>query len=190
MHELAQTRSDQRVTPEPSRRGLAFRHSRRCTGWPCPGHACLHLRSLCSTPVTGLPCSYGRSDSCSPGSSALASMNAGPCREQVSPIHVHDLLTIPSPHTSRSPGAALPRYPSARRASLRFGLRLYYAGSPATRGRIEFVILRTGRSPPVAPHPVSPRRSYSRFQAGERMLGEDFHLSDRARSRAHVAAGF
>ena len=53
---------------------------------PSPALPLLHT-------VTGLPCSYGRSDSCSPGSSALASMNAGPCREQVSPIHVHDLLT-------------------------------------------------------------------------------------------------
>ena len=31
--------------------------------------------------------------------------------------------------------------------------------------RIEFVILQTGRSPPVAPHPASRRRSYLRLQA-------------------------
>ena len=47
------------------------------------------------------------------------------------------------------------------------------AGTP---GRIEFVILRTGLSPPVAPHPASRRRSYLRLQAGERMPGEDLHL--------------
>ena len=31
-------------------------------------------------------------------------------------------------------------------------------------GRIEFVILRTGSSPPVAPHPAFLRRSYFRFR--------------------------
>ena len=39
------------------------------------------------------------------------------------------------------------------------------AGSPKTPGRNGFVILRTGRSPPVALHPASRRRSYSRLQA-------------------------
>jgi hypothetical protein len=44
-------------------------------------------------------------------------------------------------------------------------LRHFLAGSPKTPGRIGFVILRTGRSPPVALHPASQRRSYSRLQA-------------------------
>jgi hypothetical protein len=39
------------------------------------------------------------------------------------------------------------------------GLRHSLAGSPHLTGRIEFLIVRTGRSPPAAPHPVSPRRS-------------------------------
>jgi len=34
-----------------------------------------------------------------------------------------------------------------------------------TTGRIEFVILRTGRSPPVALHPAFRRRSYVRLQS-------------------------
>src|SRR5215470_3986595 len=55
-------------------------------------------------------------------------------------------------------------------------------------GRIEFVILRTDCSPPAAPHLVSPRRSCIRFQAGERLLGEDSHLSDRVRFQAHFPA--
>jgi len=46
-------------------------------------------------------------------------------------------------------------------------------------------LLRTGYSSPVAFHPTSRWRSYSRLQAGERMPGEDFHLSDWAPSRAH-----
>jgi len=52
-------------------------------------------------------------------------------------------------------------------------------------GRIEFVILRTDRSPPAAPHPASWRRSCSRLQAGERMPEEDSHLSDQACFQAH-----
>ena len=59
------------------------------------------------------------------------------------------------------------------------------AGSPDLVSRIEFVILRTDRSPPAASHPVLRRRSCIRFHAGERMHEEDFHLSDRVRSQAH-----
>jgi len=39
-----------------------------------------------------------------------------------------------------------------------------------TRGRIEFVILRTGRSPPVALHPLSRERSYHRLQSTDLTL--------------------
>ena len=39
-----------------------------------------------------------------------------------------------------------------------------------TTGRIEFVILRTNRSPPVAPHPVSRRRGYIRIQSSNLTL--------------------
>lgn len=56
-------------------------------------------------------------------------------------------------------------------------------------GRIEFVILRTGRSPPAALHHASLRRSCIRLQAGERLPGEDFHLSERARFQARVRRG-
>jgi len=52
-------------------------------------------------------------------------------------------------------------------------------------GRIEFVILRTGRSPPAALHHASLRRSCIRLQAGERFPGEDLHLSDCAYFQAH-----
>ena len=40
----------------------------------------------------------------------------------------------------------------------------------ATTGRIEFVILRTGRSPPVALHPASRRRSYFQLQSSDQTL--------------------
>ena len=55
--------------------------------------------------------------------------------------------------------------------------------------RIEFVILRTGRSPPAALHHASLRRSCIWLQAGERLPGEDFHFSERARSQARVRRG-
>ena len=52
-------------------------------------------------------------------------------------------------------------------------------------GRIEFVILRTDRSPPVASHTSSRRRGYVQLQAGERIPGEDSHLSVSVRFQAH-----
>ena len=55
----------------------------------------------------------------------------------------------------------VPRRPSSDRSRLRH----FPAGSPTHPGRNGFVILRTGRSPPVALHPASRRRSYSRLQA-------------------------
>ncbi len=54
-------------------------------------------------------------------------------------------------------------------------------------GRIEFVILRTGSSPPAALHHASLHRSGIRLQAGERLPGEDSHLSDFARFQAHLS---
>jgi len=59
------------------------------------------------------------------------------------------------------------------------------AGSSFAPGRIEFVILWTGRSPPAAPHYASLRRSCIRLQVGERFPEEDFHLSDFSRFQAH-----
>jgi hypothetical protein len=70
----------------------------------------------------------------------------------------------------------------------RFRLHRSYAGWPALDGRIEFVILRLGRSPPTALHHVLRRRSCLQLQAGG--LGSErtytslsgFHL------QAHVGA--
>jgi hypothetical protein len=90
-------------------------------------------------------------------------------REQVSLIHALGLPTIPSPTTGVR--SVSPRHVTCRRIEPRplpngtlpygnSGLRHSLAGSPRYAGRIEFLIVRTGRSPPVAPHPVSRRRSY------------------------------
>ena len=167
-----------------------FRHSRQVVFRRAVHHVSTSLRSLRSIPVTGLPRYYGRSDSCRPGSSALACMNSGSCRRQVSLLHVADLPIPLAPTTRQSPDAALSRYPSARRFPQLPGSRLrhYLAGSPILTGRIEFVILRMDRSPPAAPHPVSRRRSCIQLQAGERMPGEDFHLSGQ-RARRRTGAG-
>ena len=61
-------------------------------------------------------------------------MNTGSCYQQVSLIHSHDLLIIPSPSTPVTPDIALARYPLARQASplQGSGLRLSLAGSPVT----------------------------------------------------------
>jgi len=108
--------------------------------------------------------------------------------EQVSLIHVSDLPIPPSPTTPQALDVDFARYPSSHRVSHLRGSRLHlsYAGSPTLTGRIEFVILRMDRSPPVAPHPASRRRSYSWLQAGERIPEEDSHLSDQTRFQAHV----
>ena len=107
-------------------------------------------------------------------------------------VYAHSLPSIPPPSTPCPSVAAssLPHKPDRLPALADTWLHLFYAGSPKSSGRIGFVFLRTGRSPPVAPHLASRQRSYSRLQAGERLPEEDFHLSDYAYSHAHVAAPF
>ena len=119
---------------------------------------------------------------------ALTPAGLSPTTGQVSRIHGSDLPIPPSPTTPQALDVDFPRYPSSRRVSClrRSRLHLFPAGSPTLTGRIEFVILRMDRSPPVAPHPASRRRSYSWLQAGERIPEEDFHLSDQTRFQAHV----
>ena len=72
------------------------------------------------------------------------------------------------------------RFPLARVQVSSFGSRL-----TVMQSRIEFVILRTNRSPPVAPYLASRQRSYIRLRAGERMPEEDLHLSNTVRFQAH-----
>jgi len=65
-------------------------------------HVSTSLRSLRSRPVTALHRSYGRSDSCLPGSSAPRSVNTVSCGGQVSLIHVSNLPIPPSPTTGHA----------------------------------------------------------------------------------------
>jgi hypothetical protein len=132
------------------------------------------LRSLRSRPVTALPRSYGRSDSRPPDSGTLP-RNACSPGGRVSLIHAFSLPTILSPTTGG--GSALPGHATRRQVEPKLlpygnsGLHHCTAGSPPHTSRIEFSFLscerdflRTGRSPPAAPHPASRRRSCSRLQ--------------------------
>jgi hypothetical protein len=144
---------------------------------------------LRSTPVTALRRDYERSDSCAGGSLAPQSMNTvlTPAQTSLRPVPCRRDHSV-STHLT-CPVGAFPRYPSAPVGSphgcgSRF--RLSRADSSLTSGRLEFVILRTGHSPSIAPHLASRRRSYRWVRAGERMPGEDFHLSVMAPLQAHA----
>jgi len=153
--------------------GTARGHSLRCRLRRSPDSSSTFLRPFAPDPLQALQRSYGRSDSCPPRRVTVGSTAINSVGEQVSLIHALRLPTIPSPTTcgrSASPRHATYRRVEPREHPLRgnptrnSGLRHSLAGSPRHTGRIEFVILRTGRSPPAAPHPVLPRRSCSRFQ--------------------------
>jgi len=132
----------------------------------------LHLPTpLRSAGITPLPRYYGCSDSW-----------AALLTAQVSLLHVVGLPTVPSPTTLRVPSELLhatPQFDGSPTPCQRQAVASLMASRLATlSGRIEFVILRTGRSPPAALHLASRRRSSSRFQAGARMPGGDLHPSD------------
>jgi hypothetical protein len=132
----------------------------------------LHLPgALRSTGITRLHRYYGSSDSC----------QAERCTRQVSLLHGSNLPTIPSPTTPRRPedqfwfeSSGLPSYGAVRPGTPleQVSLDVSWA-SPlpsrlaATTGRIEFVILRTSRSPPDALHLPSRERSFVQLQGAE-----------------------
>src|SRR5262249_56598961 len=108
--------------------------------------------------------------------------------EQVSLIHASGRRIIPPPTTLGLPPSL--SHPTPQRVGLLTPVSPGFATASQARqlsGRIAFVILRTDRSPPAAPHPASRRRSSSRLQAGEGVPEEDFHLSDQMRFQAHDA---
>ena len=115
-------------------------------------------------------------------------MNTAPRAGQVSLIHVLDRprRSVANHHTC-SPT------PLSHATPQRAGLPACKAGpgfaihSQARRharpNRVRF--LRTGSSPPVALDPASRRRRYLQLQAGERVPGEDLHLSDQVHFQTH-----
>jgi hypothetical protein len=163
-----------------SRHGLCFsgllsrfRHCRRCLFRGFVRHVSTFLRPFAPGPLQALLRSYGRSDSCPPGSSALFGHELRLLHEQVSLIHAPGLPTLPSPTTCGcfvSSGHVTPRrieprsLPHGSSPNGNSGLRLSAADSPHPTGRIEFLIVRTSGSPPAALHLVSPRGSCSRLQ--------------------------
>jgi hypothetical protein len=136
--------------------------------------------------ITPLPRYYGRSDSCPPRGLKCSGSSQRPLPRllggQVSLIHALGLPTIPSPITrpcSASPGrGTLPHQRVGPRllplwVLLPLGTRgfAFPTQAPHTASRIEFVILRTDRSPPVASRHASRRdlalqrdRGYIRLQ--------------------------
>src|SRR4030067_3236085 len=66
---------------------LAYRHSHWFQFCPMLPYSSTFLRSLRSRPVTALPRYYGRSDPCSPSSSASSGMNTVSNGQQVSLVH-------------------------------------------------------------------------------------------------------
>ena len=160
------------ATEEAAPTCLARRHSRQLGFGVHLHHPSTFLRSLRSIPITGLPRYYGRSDSCRPGSSVPHWQHEHRlCDRQVSLLHAHELPIPPSPNTqdaSRRRFRTLPLsstgFPLARVKTSPVGGRLV-----SRSGRIEFVVLRMDRSPPVALHTASRQRSYLQLRAGKRL---------------------
>ena len=146
----------------------------------------IHLpASLGSMPVTALPRYYGRSDSCRPA-----------LRTHSRHEHLHFtgrspcfMYTIFRPFRLQPPDGPRRRFVtlpfSATSFRIRSGLRLWLAGSPHHPAESSSSSYGLVRSPPVALHLASRRRSYIRLQAGERLPGEDFHLADHVHSQTH-----
>jgi hypothetical protein len=85
-----------------------------------------------------------------PGSSGLSSMNSASFSEQVSLIYASDLADHSVSNHLMDRCHRFHTLPFSSTAfRFRSRLRLRMAGSPIAPGRIEFVILRTSRSPPA-----------------------------------------
>lgn len=148
-------------------------HSRRCRFRLYVRHASTFLGPFAPRPLQALRRSYGPSDACSGGSSALASMNTGlyPA-EQASLLHVHS-LPVHSVATHRVPRVvAFARYPSARRASrLPEGWTSPFLGQARRESPAESRSSSYGLVSHLRLLPTSPRGDAVTIglQAGERM---------------------
>ena len=164
-----------------------FGHSHWCRRHRSALFESTFLHPFAPSPLRDFLAPMGALTPAQPGSSGLSSLNSGSFSEQVSLIHARGLRDHSVSNHLAPTVIAFSCYPSARPLPVsRFRLHHRYAGSSGIPGRIEFLIVRTGRPPPAAPHPASWRRSCIRLQAGEHMPEEDLHLSDLARSQAHI----
>ena len=172
-----------RFSPRALRRGSSFDDRRSQRHLPAP---------LRSTGITRLPRYYGCSDSCT---AALRPRYAGNEHRLLSRAGLPVLRAWPSEHSAPNHLARLRQRFHTQPLSVSDTLRPCYRqqvwASPlasrlaARPGRNGFVNLRTARSPPVALHPSSRRRSYGKLQVGVCLPEEDSHLSDHARLQAH-----
>src|SRR6185436_2847237 len=170
--------------PDLSRLFSPFGHCRGLLFVRSVGHVSTSLPPLAPSPLRDFTATM---DALTPVRPALRSLHEHRLlREQLSMIHASGPLIIPSPTTLGLPPSL--SHPTPQRVGLLTRVSPGFATHSQARqlsGRIAFVILRTDRSPPAAPHPASRRRSCSRLQAGEGVPEEDFHLSDQMRFQAH-----
>jgi len=161
-----------------------FGHCRRLCFVRSAGHVSTFLPPLAPSPLRDFTATM---EALTPVRSALRPLHEPRLlSEQVSLIHASGPPIIPPPTTLGLPPSL--SHPTPQRVGLPTRVGPGFATESQARqlsGRIAFVILRTDRSPPAAPHPASRRRSCSRLQAGEGVPEEDFHLSDQMRFQAH-----
>src|SRR5262245_28868977 len=174
-----------RFHPSPSRQDLSGllsqRHCRRCV-FQMLGHS----PSIFLVPFAP-PALPGFIATMEP----LTPVSHLPGSRQVSLCPVFDYPFIPSPTTLSPSEIAFARYPSASRTSACRGPGFAFVrqARQSTRPNRVHFMLRTERSPSVAPYPASRRRSYFRIQAGERVPEEDLHLSSQTPLQTHRTAG-
>ena len=170
---------------------LARRHSRRCPLRRSPISSSTFLRSLCSRPVTALPRSYGRSDSCSlrrgsaralPSGHPFGSPRAGlpDSRTRPSGHSVSNHRRVPGP----PPHVLAHRSGQARVAPRRVSLIIRRLAVPRRPNRVRYptdwpFTLLLLSTPPRGGAVAGGYRSTLDTS------GEDFHLSDQVRSQAH-----
>ena len=161
---------------------LSQRHSRRCV-FPAFGHSTsIFLRPFARPELPGFVATM---DALTPARQ-IVRRPAGLSASCVWPSNpsVSNHLTVPRIASIRYPSApAASRF--GRYSRLGSGLRLFLASSPISPAESSSLPLRTSRSPHVASHPSSRRRSYVQLQAGERMPEKDSHLSDQTHLQTH-----
>jgi hypothetical protein len=166
---------------------LAFRHLHWFRFCPMRNYSSTFLRSLRSRPITALPRYYGRSDSCSPGSSASSGMNTVSISQQVSLVHIaRPSMHSVTKHLAR-PAIAFP-LPTQRDRLPGLYPGLDFTLNPQARryarpNRVRYptdCMFASGCSPPRLAATQLP------LATGSGHLPEgDFHPSDRACFQAH-----
>jgi hypothetical protein len=153
------------------------RHCRRFCFGSLGAHVSTFLRPLAPR---ALPRFLATTDALTPAGRLFGppghELRSVPCRSPST--RSRDLPTLPSPPTGRVgwrfsvvPGFSFsirgPSFPILLHGGEVSGFAHRSQARPARLGRIEFVILQTGRSPPLPPTPASPQAQSLRLQAGK-----------------------